>query len=97
MALLNITPEGQLQTETKDIIEELQIMIHITKKQKEVLKRFKRHAENLLNSNWDFLETFRTNADRLLEETDERQGELEELHRNAEHVCKDVSILSPRF
>lgn len=48
-ALLNITAEGQLQRETKDIIEELRIMIYIVRKQKEVIKRFKRHAEGLLD------------------------------------------------
>lgn len=52
-ALLNITHEGKLQRETKDIIEELDIMIYLTKKQKEVLKRFKRHAENLLDKDSD--------------------------------------------
>jgi hypothetical protein len=49
IALLNITPEGRLQRETKDIIEELDIMIHIAKKQKEILRRFKKHAEALLD------------------------------------------------
>jgi hypothetical protein len=54
MALLNITPEGKLQRETKDIMEELKIMMHIVKKQKEILKRFKRHGMDLLDFNGDF-------------------------------------------
>lgn len=49
VALLNITPERKLQRETKDIIEELGIMLYISKKQKEVLKSFKRHASTLLD------------------------------------------------
>ena len=54
IALLNITPEGKLQRETKDIIEELDILIHTTRRQRELLKRFKKHGENLLDRNGAF-------------------------------------------
>ncbi|KAI9147647.1 LOW QUALITY PROTEIN: hypothetical protein HJFPF1_12677 [Paramyrothecium foliicola] len=54
IALLNITPEGKLQRETKDIIEELDILIHTTRRQRELLKRFKKHGENLLDRNGTF-------------------------------------------
>lgn len=107
LALLNITPEGHLQRETKDIIEELMIMTHIVKKQKEVLKNFKRHGESLLDpraaTETDALlhyqkhKAFQTNADALLEDTDERLEVLEELKQNAEHVCRDVSGPAIRF
>ncbi|KAK0383951.1 hypothetical protein NLU13_8041 [Sarocladium strictum] len=56
VALLNITPEGKLQRETKDIIEELGIMLYISRKQKEVLKAFKRHAGTLLDPQGTFRE-----------------------------------------
>lgn len=98
-------------------------MTHIVKKQKEVLKRFKRHGENLLDSdgvfkaeNVSFVQSpqspetfdslgdtyksryfrwkaFRDNVDSLLEDTEERLEVLEELQRNAEHVCRDVRLL----
>lgn len=42
-------PEGQLQREARDIIEELGIMIQIVKKQLRVLKQFKRNAEKLMS------------------------------------------------
>lgn len=48
-ALLNITPEGELLRESKDIVEELNILIHIVKKQRDVIRRFKKHAESLLD------------------------------------------------
>lgn len=48
-ALLNMKPEGQLQREARDIIEELGIMIQIVKKQLRVLKQFKRNAEKLMS------------------------------------------------
>ena len=47
--LLDINPEGRLQREIKDIIDELDIMIHINRKQKEVLKRFSKHVEHILD------------------------------------------------
>jgi len=50
-ALLNITPEGRLQRETKDIIDELEIMIQIVRKQKDVIKRFKKHVEAIFDPN----------------------------------------------
>lgn len=45
--LLNINPEGKLQREIKDIIDELDIMIHVNGKQREVIKRFVKHVENI--------------------------------------------------
>ncbi|KAK2008446.1 hypothetical protein LZ32DRAFT_592108 [Colletotrichum eremochloae] len=45
--LLNINPEGKLQREIRDIIDELDIMIHVIKKQKEVIKRFVKNVENI--------------------------------------------------
>lgn len=69
-------------------------MTHIVKKQKEVLKRFKRHGENLLgpeNPPNERYRVFRDNADSLLDDTDERLEVLKELQNNAEHVCRDVS------
>lgn len=45
LSLLNINPEGKLQREIKDIIDELDIMIHVNNKQREVIKRFTKHVE----------------------------------------------------
>ncbi|KAK4197015.1 hypothetical protein QBC40DRAFT_286353 [Triangularia verruculosa] len=47
--LLDIHPEGKLQREVKDIIDELDIMIHVHKKQREVIKRFCKHVEHILD------------------------------------------------
>jgi soluble P-type ATPase len=46
--LLNISTEGNLQREIKDVIDELDIMIHIYMQQKDVVKKFKRDVERLL-------------------------------------------------
>ncbi|KAK2049929.1 hypothetical protein LZ31DRAFT_581266 [Colletotrichum somersetense] len=46
-SLLNISPEGKLQREIRDIIDELDIMIHVNHKQKEVIKRFVKNVENI--------------------------------------------------
>lgn len=47
--LLDIFPEGQLQKEIKDIIDELGMMLHVQKKQKEVIKRFSKNVEHILD------------------------------------------------
>ncbi|KAK3938190.1 hypothetical protein QBC46DRAFT_441401 [Diplogelasinospora grovesii] len=45
--LLNINPEGKLQREIKDILDELDIMLSITRQQLEVIRRFKKNAEKM--------------------------------------------------
>lgn len=47
--LLDINPEGKLQKEIKDILEELDIMIMISRTHKDVLKDFIRHVEHILD------------------------------------------------
>ncbi|KAM7210680.1 hypothetical protein V8F06_013941 [Rhypophila decipiens] len=47
--LLDIHPEGKLQREVKDIIDELDMMMHIQKKQREMFRRFCKHVEHLLD------------------------------------------------
>jgi len=47
--LLNISPEGELQREVKDILDELDIMIAITRRQNEVIRRFGKHVESILD------------------------------------------------
>lgn len=51
LALLDVTPEAELQREIRDIIDELDIMLHIVGQQQEVIKRFFRFAEDLLRTN----------------------------------------------
>lgn len=47
--LLDINPEGRLQREIKDILEELDIMIHINRTHRDVLKDFITHVEHMLD------------------------------------------------
>ncbi|KAI1778572.1 hypothetical protein F4818DRAFT_456368 [Hypoxylon cercidicola] len=47
--LLDINPEGKLEREIKDIVEELDIMIHITKTYEDVLKNFVANVEDFLD------------------------------------------------
>lgn len=51
LALLDVTPEAELQREIRDIIDELDIMLHIVGQQQEVIKRFVRFAEDVLGPN----------------------------------------------
>ncbi|ROV96110.1 hypothetical protein VSDG_05016 [Cytospora chrysosperma] len=49
--LLNISTEGELQREIKDVIDELDIMINIYTQQRDVMKKFVRDVKNLLQPN----------------------------------------------
>ncbi|KAK3493367.1 hypothetical protein B0T13DRAFT_403311 [Neurospora crassa] len=50
VSLLDINPEGKLQREVKDILDELDIMLHVHKRQRDIMKRFRRHVEHILDS-----------------------------------------------
>ncbi|KAI5921922.1 hypothetical protein F4810DRAFT_307955 [Camillea tinctor] len=52
--LLDINPEGQLEREIKDIIEELDIMLQITKTHRDILKTFISNAEHILDPCGDY-------------------------------------------
>ena len=100
--LLDINPEGRLEREIKDIIEELDIMIHITKTQKDILEKFVTYATNKLDSlkpesPEDFLENsknrmwFKHNADEHLANITERIEKMKELRETAENTATSVS------
>ncbi|GAW18595.1 hypothetical protein ANO14919_080730 [Xylariales sp. No.14919] len=54
MSLLDINPEGQLDREIEDIIEELDIMLHLANTHDEILRKFIEQAENILNPTGEF-------------------------------------------
>jgi len=47
--LLDMNPEGKLQREIKDIIDELDMMMAVHKKQRDIIKRFCKHVEHILD------------------------------------------------
>ncbi|CAN8104755.1 unnamed protein product [Discula destructiva] len=47
--LLNISTEGELQQEIKDVIDELNIMLYLQSQQLEVIRSFRSHARKLLD------------------------------------------------
>ncbi|KAH6651973.1 hypothetical protein BKA67DRAFT_660747 [Truncatella angustata] len=56
VTLLDIKPEGELEKEIKDIVEELGIMIYVNKEHRDVLKQFVTHVTHIL----DPLDQFQT-------------------------------------
>ncbi len=48
-ALLDIHTEGRLQRQIKDIIDELDMMLHVYRKQREVMRRFCKNVEQILD------------------------------------------------
>ncbi|KAI1851240.1 hypothetical protein JX266_003315 [Neoarthrinium moseri] len=47
--LLDINPEGKLEREIKDIIEELDIILHVIKCHRDIIKKFISNAEHMLD------------------------------------------------
>ncbi|ORY70921.1 uncharacterized protein BCR38DRAFT_415455 [Pseudomassariella vexata] len=78
--LLDINPEGKLQREIKDVIDELDIMIHITKKQKEVIKKFKKHTVKILDPD-NTLATQASTPTQVEQAEEHRQGTTDEVSR----------------
>ncbi|KAI0127629.1 hypothetical protein BJ170DRAFT_381106 [Xylariales sp. AK1849] len=52
--LLDINPEGELEKEIKDIVEELGIMVYVNKEHRDVLKQFIIHVDHILDPNGQF-------------------------------------------
>ncbi|KAG6363933.1 hypothetical protein INS49_009036 [Diaporthe citri] len=99
--LLDINPEGKLEKEIKDIVEELGIMTYIKKAEKDVLQSFVDNARQILNPgnaaeaqkrpetpSW-----FCNNAFELLKRVDQRIAQLEELERSAKSTAEMVKDL----
>lgn len=54
-ALLNVSLEADLQREIRDIIDELDIVLHIVQQQQDMIARFKKFAEQIMQSDIDEL------------------------------------------
>lgn len=125
--LLDIGREGTLQREIKDVIDELDMMIHLGRQQTKVLKRFKRLVQQMIDpvkagdepgAKRDILtlravartrsgleapaghrcpenlkvkyDWFSGHAMILLEDMEERIGELEDLKKSAVSTAENV-------
>lgn len=105
LALLDVTPEAELQREIRDIIDELDIMLHIVGQQQEVIKRFVKFAEDVLpgqigsatpidvkNIVTDQIKSFESRKADLLSEVDDRIKELEGLKASAQSTAENVGL-----
>lgn len=108
LALLNVTPEAELQREIRDIIDELDIIFHLAKQQQEMIKRFVKFAVEMIEADVSkymggqcekiLLEqqtAFKTHSDDLLSEIEDRINELSGLKSSAESTAQNVSSTSP--
>ncbi|KAI1817660.1 hypothetical protein GGS20DRAFT_599259 [Poronia punctata] len=69
VALLDINPEGKLEREVEDILEELDMMLHIANIHQEIVKRFIEQVEHILD------------PEGLLSNTYKRRGKTESRSR----------------
>ncbi|KAK2779033.1 ankyrin repeat protein [Colletotrichum kahawae] len=104
LSLISTSLEPKLQLEIRDIIDELDIMINITRKQQELIKRLLKHGESILDSNgmcgddWtekqekEKLFWFRKQAIDLTSKVDDKIVELEGLRNNAERTGRKLPL-----
>ncbi|KAI0117147.1 hypothetical protein F4814DRAFT_459365 [Daldinia grandis] len=90
LSLLDITREGQLQQEAKDIIDELDIMIYIVLQQKEMITRFSQLALEIIPKKRT---SFKKRSKSLLSKISDRVAELEGLKRSAQSAARSVNDL----
>ncbi|RYP04849.1 hypothetical protein DL765_010029 [Monosporascus sp. GIB2] len=101
--LLNIAPEGMLQREIKDILDELSIMIHLVEQQRDVLRKFVKNATTIIcepkgreleepelsrKKKW-----FETSAQELLSDVDGHLLELATLKQSATSTSEGLDQL----
>ncbi|CAI6096693.1 unnamed protein product [Clonostachys chloroleuca] len=102
--LLNITPEGMLQREIRDILDELGIMLHLVNEQKRVIEKFIANVSTIIGDGKDGAQTigsdkpnpsqwFEKSATRLLADTDSRLRELEGLKGSAISTSEGLDYL----
>ncbi|KAF2967059.1 hypothetical protein GQX73_g6516 [Xylaria multiplex] len=80
MSLLDINPEGHLEREIEDIVEELDIMLHISNTHNDILRRFVEQAERILDPKDEFKGSHRSQQ-RRKSETDSSLSESEKEER----------------
>ncbi|KAI2776044.1 hypothetical protein F4815DRAFT_449636 [Daldinia loculata] len=90
LSLLDITREGQLQQEAKDIIDELDIMIYIVLQQKEMVTRFSHLALEIIPKKHT---SFKKRSKSLLSKISDRIAELEGLKKSAQSAARSVNDL----
>lgn len=78
LALLNVTPEAELQREIRDIIDELDIILHIAKQQNDMITRFVKLATQIIDADVD-------KYSRYQETSQEEQSDSKSAHHT---TCK---------
>ncbi|KAI1346033.1 hypothetical protein F5Y01DRAFT_322383 [Xylaria sp. FL0043] len=97
--LLDINPEGKLEREIEDIIEELDIMLHITNIHKDIIKSFITQAEKILNPNNKFPKDFDCRPSKESKIPDDQANyqsfklRAEEIQERVESHVKDLDVL----
>lgn len=77
LALLNVTPEAELQREIRDIIDELDIIMHILYQQQEMITRFVKFAKEILKPpNLDVHCPGKSDSSESASETEERDNTM---------------------
>lgn len=107
LALLNVTPEAELQREIRDIIDELDIILNIAKQQNDIITRFVKLASQIMDAAVkkhkkgdgttskrlvQQQRAFKTHAKDLLSEIKDRIDELAGLKISAESTAQNVGF-----
>lgn len=88
MPFLDIGKEGELQGQIKSVLRDLQIMLHITKEQLEVLQKFERCIQHFPRGK------AAGNLESLLTEVQNSMQDLEDMGRTADGISTSVGALA---
>ena len=89
--LLNVNPEGKLLREIKDVLDELDIMLWVSKRQQDVIQKFTKQAERILDpagtwSNGKSPAVKPSEPDKESEEEEKRRVDFLWFHTQAEEL-----------
>lgn len=95
IGLVTVLKESHLQREIRDIIDELEIIIHVVRQQEQVITKYTEQAveilENRFGMNHVQTNLFKKRANSLVSELQNQIKELEGLKRSAESAAQNVS------
>ncbi|CZT00269.1 uncharacterized protein RCO7_08344 [Rhynchosporium graminicola] len=99
-SLLDINPEGKLLRETKDILDELHIMINIKNKQHRVYKQFRKHIEHIFAPHLSSAKELGTARPKEVTENDEsaeESGSIRSGVHRVNSIARDTQEKSARW
>lgn len=99
ITLLDVSNEGMMQQEIRDIIDELDMMLNIIRQQEDAVKKFNELAQSIFDDSPSerkaWRSAFEQRSGRLATEISRGLREVEDLKRSADSTSKNASSAAP--